>query len=385
MAHRRSRSRDAREIDASIGAVGMTLSLTPPRTILVTAFVSLLGACGGGGGSVVTPASARARATGFTVRGNQLFAGGKPLRLFGVNRSGTEYACVNSNAIFEGPTDVEATAAIKSWHANVVRVPLNEGCWLAINGADPRYSGATYKGKVVDYVARLNAAGLFAILDLHWAGAGTTLPKSQAPMPDRDHSPAFWSDVATTFKDNPDVMFDVYNEPYGVDWACWRDGCTVTPQERGASGAYQAAGMQELVTAIRATGATQPIMLGGLAYANDLSGWLAHEPVDPMNALVASFHQYNFNACASRACWDATVAPIARVVPLVTGELGEDDCAHGFIDDYMAWADARGVSYLGWTWNTWDCKTGPALITTYDGTPSPFGEGLKAHFALVNP
>ena len=71
---------------------------------------------------------------------------------------------------------------------------------------------------------------------------------------------------------------------------------------------------------------------GGLAYANDLRGWLAHMPVDPERSLVASFHVYNFNECITPSCWDAQVKPLAARVPIVTGEIGEDDCAHGFID-----------------------------------------------------
>src|SRR5205823_2440848 len=33
--------------------------------------------------------------------------------------------------------------------------------------------------------------------------------------------------------------------------------------------------------------------------------------------------------------------------------------------------------YLGWSWNTWSCSAGPSLITSYDGTPTPFGVGLR--------
>ena len=47
---------------------------------------------------------------------------------------------------------------------------------------------------------------------------------------------------------------------------------------------------------------------------------------------------------------------MAAKVPVVTGEFGENDCAHGYADGYMAWADAHGLSYLGWTWNPWDCR-----------------------------
>ena len=36
--------------------------------------------------------------------------------------------------------------------------------------------------------------------------------------------------------------------------------------------------MQQLVDAVRSTGATQPLLLGGEDYASDLSQWLAHDP-----------------------------------------------------------------------------------------------------------
>ena len=65
------------------------------------------------------------------VVGNALVdADGRPLRLLGVDRAGTEYACIQGWGIFDGPTDAAAIAAIRSWGANAVRVPLNEDCWL---------------------------------------------------------------------------------------------------------------------------------------------------------------------------------------------------------------------------------------------------------------
>ena len=51
----------------------------------------------------------------------------------------------------------------------------------------------------------------------------------------------------------------------------------------------------------------------------------------------------------------------------------------------MPWLDARGGSYLGWTWNTWDCGRGPALIADYRGTPTPYGRGFRDHLASLVP
>jgi hypothetical protein len=306
------------------------------------------------------------------VSANRLLDGaGHPVRLLGVNRSGAEYACVQGWGIFDGPVTAKSVAAIAAWHTNAVRVPLNEDCWLGINGVKPALSGPVYRKAIARYVARLNAAGQIAVLDLHWNAPGKTRAAGQQRLPDVDHSPTFWRSVARTFRRNPAVVFDLYNEPHDVTWRCWRDGCG------------RLAGMQRLVTAVRSTGARQPIMLGGLAWSNDLSQWLRYEPRDPRHQLVASFHLYNFNTCGTQRCWDATIAPLAARVAVVTGELGEDDCAHAFVDRYMRWADARGISYLGWTWDTWDCGQGPALIASYDGTPTAFGVGLRAHLAAI--
>src|SRR5581483_11505121 len=207
--------------------------------------------------------------------------------------------------------------------------------------------------------SQLNAAGIVAVLDLHWNAPGAEKATGQEVMADADHSPGMWSSVAAAFRSDPAVVFDLYNEPHDISWSCWLNGCTT-------SAGWQAAGMQSLLDAVRGAGARQPVMAGGLGWSSDLSAWLANEPVDPAHQLVASAHLYNFSGCNTSSCWDQTIGPVARSVPVVTGELGENDCGTSFIQSYVGWADAHGVSYLGWTWDTWDCKSGPALITSYD-------------------
>ncbi len=70
-------------------------------------------------------------------------------------------------------------------------------------------------------------------------------------------------------------------------------------------------------------------------------------------------------------------------MPVVAGEIGENDCGHGYIDSYMAWADAHGISYLGWTWNPWDCRVGHGLIADWNGTPNSYGVGLRDHLLAL--
>jgi hypothetical protein len=320
------------------------------------------------------------------VSGNKLVnSSGSTVKLVGVNRSGGEYACVQGWGFWDGPMDLASVQAIKSWRTNAVRIPLNETCWLGINGVNPAYSGENYRAEVERYVNLLVSQGMYPILDLHWTAAGTARATALQPMPNLDHSPDFWSSVAQRFKGNPAVIFDLFNEPYPDNnsnstaaWSCWKNGGTCS----GVS--FQVAGMQKLVDTVRNTGATNVILLGGVQYSNSLSNWLAYKPADPANQLAASLHTYDWNICNSETCWNNTVAPVAAQVPVVTGELGEGSGTANYTTAYMRWADTKGISYLAWTWDTWGCGNGPVLIASYDGTPCvSFGSGFKAHLATL--
>lgn len=247
----------------------------------------------------------------------------------------------------------------------------------------------------------LTANGINVVLDLHWtvgqySGPGAGCPDvnatCQKPMPDAQFTPTFWSQVATAFKGNTAVIFDLFNEPFPdaannfsnptAAWTCLRDGGTCT----GIG--YQVAGMQSLVNAVRATGATNIIMVGGLTWTNDLSQWLAFKPSDPTGNLIASWHSYSFNACVNESCWNNTIGAVARQVPVLAGEIGQDSCAHNYIDQVMAWADSNGVGYAAWTWNPWGvCNSvGNVLILDWAGTPtSTFGQGYRSHLQTQSP
>lgn len=317
------------------------------------------------------------------VRGNQLVdRSGDPVRLLGVNRPGAEYQCVEGGEFFEGPVDGASIRAMKRWHINVVRVPLNESCWLGLGWVESSLSGQAYRSAVRDFVTRLQRAGLYVILDLHWAAPGEHTATGLIPQADADHALDFWRSVATEYRGDRGVLFDVYNEPHSIGWNCWEKGCTAYDRWFGY---YQATGMTQLVEAVRSTGARQPILLGGLDWARDLRGWLAHVPDDPRNAIVASNHTYDFNACY-RKC-RAALKRIAKFYPVVTGELGQGDCRTDYINPYMRWADRHGISYLGWAWYTADdltCRNGPTLIKDFSGTPTRFGAGFRKHFKRLH-
>jgi hypothetical protein len=71
------------------------------------------------------------------------------------------------------------------------------------------------------------------------------------------------------------------------------------------------------------------------------------------------------------------------VFQLVTTEMGEFGCSDVFINSFMGWADRVGVSYLGWSWNPAGCGA-PALITSWNGQPTRYGQGLRAHLIKLH-
>lgn len=305
---------------------------------------------------------------GLRVVGNRILKDGVPFQIRGVNRSGTEYACVQRGGLFDGPSDDASLEAIAAWGANAVRIPLNETCWLGINGVAPAASGAVYRDAILAYVRRVRAHGLIPILDLHWAAPGTRQATEQLPMPNADHTPELWRQVAAAVADDPYVVLELFNEPWpdwnqdtAEAWRCWRDGGTCAGID------YQAAGMQQLVDAVRSTGAENVILAGGIRFANTLSQWLTYRPRDPLGQLAAAWHVYSTGFCADRACYDGSPADVAAVVPIVATEIGDEACGGAFMTSLMDWLDAHGAGYLAWVWNTWTgCMV---LVDDYDGTP----------------
>jgi hypothetical protein len=385
--------------------------VTRRRLIALVASVGVVGALVLGfqlrdGPSRPSPAHADS-APELRVRGHLLADNaGTTVRLRGFNTSGTEYACVEGWGIFDLP-GAESTRVPEAviermarWRgANTVRVPLNEQCWLGL-GVPPEYGGARYRSAIADYVHRLHAHGFVVVLDLHRSAPADGRSTRQEQMPDRDHSPEFWRQVAAAYKDDESVIFDLYNEPAPFAesdteraWLCWRDGgCTLTSRNTGQP--YTAAGMDELIAAVRSTGARNVLAVGGIRWAEVLDRWLRYRPSDPLDNLIASFHAYAFNSvCADRRCYDDVLGRVAEAVPLFAGEVGPDGLTapgkpcpadaegrSGFSDEVLDWLDRHGAGFTAWTWNAWgDCTS---LVADDRGTPTPrWGRQLRDRLA----
>jgi endoglucanase len=348
----------------------------------------------------LAPSGARP-ALSIAVRGDHFVnQAGRTVVLRGADTTGTEYACVSEDSIFDGKAEASAAsiAAMRSWGFNAARVELNESCWLGIQGVRRNVSGPAYRRAIERYVLALNNAGMYVIIDMHFSSTGgRTKATGQVPMPDARYAPAFWASVARSFKHDPAVIFDLFNEPYpnnntdsAASWNCVLRG-SAGGTCRGFG--YQATGMQRLLDVVRHTGATNVVLVGGPQYAGDLDRWAQYAPADPLHQLAASIHIYwrnrahpDYSPCYRATCWHRVLAPLSAHVPIVVGEFGELDCGDTLYPPFLRFADQHGISYLAWAWFVGNCASEPSLITSYTtGAPTPYGIGYRNHLRSLGP
>jgi endoglucanase len=356
------------------------------------------------------------------VSGNHLVdANGAVLQLRGVNVSGLEFVAIQgwsaANPWGGGTGDPSPNwNKLKDWRINAVRIPLNEASWLGykcakVNGSliDPD-PGHNYQSSVIRAVADASAAGLYIILDLHWTAPGNFCPLAQNAMADNDNSIKFWTHVATEFKNLPNVMFELFNEPFfwwlssgESSWEVMRNGGTITQYVTGDGSKYQvpyewkAAGMQQMLDAVRATGAANVVLVGAPVWCQDLSNWVKYVPNDSLKQIAAVWHAYPNSETIGDA--KATEPKLGKIAyrwaqsildagyPLLITEFGDRNApgtvGAPFVSQLLPWADSAGASYLGWAWDVWQ-NSYNVLIKDRDGTPTDgYGRYVKAHFLCV--
>ncbi|MDQ2623449.1 MAG: glycoside hydrolase family 5 protein [Actinomycetota bacterium] len=385
------------------------MKLRPGTSLLTLIFGVLLL------GGITGPASASTpvpRVDGNVIREATT---GKEFIPHGVNWPSFEYACEQGWG-HSNPGAGPATAeAMLEWNINTVRLPLNQDCWLGDDGLPasqpwilPRLTATGYRKAVESFVGDLTSAGIVTILDLHWSAPPGFRADGLRPMPD-SRSDDFWLSVAGRFRNNPGVIFDLFNEPHSrwdpdrqkaggagtgdwdfrLTWNIWLNGGGAATNHADTdypftNPGYRTTGMAELLRTVRLAGATQPVILSGLDYANDLSRWLEFAPGD--DQLIAGFHNYPGQRCNSETCWNREIAELAAEVPVITAEVGQNDCRFDHVARYVDWADDFHIGYLAWAW--WDLDlpgaapscTNFALIDDLDGTPTgQYGAAFRNH------
>jgi hypothetical protein len=152
------------------------------------------------------------------------------------------------------------------------------------------------------------------------------------------------------------------------------------------------ASYQAMIDAVRATGATNVVLVGTMMYDQEFSGWLAHRPHDPLNQLAAVWHPYPTYGAAwgtpayaqpnyAPGVYAEVLAIQAAGIPVIATETGDRNTpgtvGAPLVSTITAWADQHDLSLIGWTWNQW-AAPGNVLIKDVNGTPTD-GYGKVFH------
>lgn len=222
--------------------------------------------------------------------------------------------------------------------SNVIRLDLYQGYWL--NSAPATQIGS-YKQIINAIVYYATQLGMAVILDLHWVESGY-----QTPMADSD-SITFWQQVATDYASFGTVMFELYNEPYGITTDVWLNGDSTY------------AGYQQLYNAVRGTGAQNICIVGGLDYAYDLSFVSPSFKVNGTNIVYCS-HPYDAKGQpgyqGEGGTFEQNYQGILGNFPLIFTEFGTNESSYypnGYQQIYsntLNFINTNGVHYTGFAW-----------------------------------
>ncbi len=339
--------------------------------------------------SLLAAPSLYAVSTELKVLGNQVVtvAGNCPTFLKGVNVPSLEWTNWGDGPSGNILTTVQTM--VTGWSCNMIRIPLNQDRWFGLGGCGA--TASSYQGVVDNIVNYCNSVGVWVMLDLHWSdtgtwGGGSVCTSGQHDMPDNNSS-LFWTDVATRYANNPAVWFDLYNEPKGItSWSLWKNGGTGM-----TDGSYSSPGMQALVNTVRATGAKNIIVAGGLDWSFNLTGVPANALSDATgNGVVYATHIYPWKwpSPCNQSCWDTAVpASVHDNYAVMVTEFGQNNNADGVANNtwsqnVMNWAIANTTGYIAWCMHT---GATPNLVSDWSYTPTSwFGTTVKAQLALTS-
>jgi hypothetical protein len=130
-------------------------------------------------------------------------------------------------------------AAADYWCANTVRLQIRQATLVSTTG----HINHAFLADIITEVHFAEARGLVVVLNLQWQLDPTAIEES---MPTA-RSKAFWGSLASHFGRDPDVIFDIFNEPAQrapCGWAFWHYG--------GVCRGVDYFGMQALADFIRA-------------------------------------------------------------------------------------------------------------------------------------
>ncbi len=297
---------------------------------------------------------------------------GKEYRFHGINVCSLEWDAKGDHV----PESI--SVALDKWGANLVRIPMSEDRWFGTAPDSKATGGAdAYRKRIDQIVLEVESRHKYILLDMHWSNAGVIGKHiGQHDLAD-DDTLAFWKSCGARYANRNTVLFDLYNEPIKPDWDKWRNGGDETETIDGQKITYHAVGMQTLLEAIRATGAKNLIIAGGLGYASQMDGYPKYCLEDKTGQGVVYANHF-YPGWESVTSWEKRMDVATKFLPTIVSEFGGDVQSLPLDDPQRRVAQVLEVlKKHDWNWCAWCMHpaASPCLIKDWTYAPTPyFGE-----------
>jgi Cellulase (glycosyl hydrolase family 5) len=246
--------------------------------------------------------------------------------------------------------DAEIDAAAASWCANTVRLQVFQYGLLG-----PGKSGVTvhrpFLRLVKGEVARALHDGLIAVINDQTEGGGD---KYRPGMPTHQ-TEAFWRVMSGLYGSNPDVIFDLFNEPrravYPTEagtWRFWKHG--------GDYDGRHFVGMEPLALYVRGAGARNLFWIEGPHTAGTLDQIVTHQITHAGAVEYTINHPGGPDAPHDPAEWDRRFGNAAGKVPMTDAEWtnysSTRSCwanAPTSVPAFLSYLASKGMGLTAWT------------------------------------
>jgi Cellulase (glycosyl hydrolase family 5) len=295
----------------------------------------------------------------FTVHGTKVLAkNGSAFISYGMTVSGLQ----EGNWTELIPLDLEKIAAIAdNWCANTVRIQLNQDLLL---GPDGTGFNTEYMAAIESEVSLAESYNLVVVLNDETNFAPPAVRQYQAdPTPGTE---VFWRDMARVYGKDPQVMFDLFNEPRtsvpttpeATVWRLWLNGGTF-------KGVHYVLGMAKLAAYVRYTvGARNVFWIEGPRYSLSFAGMIRYHALIHVSGVVYSIH--HAQGAHDVQAWNAAFGYLVEegIAPVVNGEF----------TNYEPLPDPRVNVTPGYCWTN-----APTAVPQYLRYLASLGIGISAY------
>jgi len=261
--------------------------------------------------------------------------------------------------------EADMAELVQVWHVNVIRVPILPDLWQ---------SCSNYFQNILDPIVNLGSKYRVYVL-LGWHAHGNPITGqvehpswgNQYPYHGNPYNPnmtlatSFWNATADRYKNDPWVIYSIWNEPAYITWTNWRPIA------------------EQLVGVVRSHNPNSLILVPGVSWAYDLRG-AYNDPVNRTN-IVYETHVYPMFDVV-KGPWDQYFGYLATYHPVFVGEWGfhpgdPDPELNGTVDNFgkllVTYMARNNMSWTAFCWSTWWL---PSMLNS-SSQPTDYGQFVQ--------